>query len=362
MAPKLKKLGWSDLVVSEVCLGTMTFGEQNSEAEAHEILDAAFAAGINFIDTAEVYPTPPKAETAGRTEEFIGTWLQKQDRSKVVIATKVAGYSKDSYLPGQRNIPPTTEKADARLDAASIEAALAASLRRLRTEYVDLYQLHWPDRYVPLFGQTVYDIKSERPSVPFEETVAVLGKLIKEGKIRYWGVCNETPYGVSELVRAADKLGVPRPVSIQNQFSLLFRSYETSLAELASPAHYNLALLPWSPLGRGILTGKYRNGARPEGARLSLFDIPMNRRYLEDKVDQVVAQYVDLAKELDISPAKLALAWVKSRWYVGSTIIGATKTTHLQENIEAFDVDLSEETLKKIDFIYLQNKDPIAIV
>ncbi|GAQ78599.1 aldo keto reductase [Klebsormidium nitens] len=349
-------------MVSEVCLGTMTFGEQNTEAEAHEILDAAFAAGINFIDTAEIYPTPPRAETAGRTEEYIGTWLEKQDRSKVILATKVSGYGKDSYLPGKRKDPPTDEKADARLDAANIEAALNASLRRLRTSYVDLYQLHWPDRYVPLFGPSVYDVKSERPSVPFEETVAALGKLIKEKKIRYWGVCNETPFGVCELVRACDKLGVPRPVTIQNQFSLLSRSYETSLAELASPAHYNMALLPWSPLGRGILTGKYLNGARPEGARLSLFDIPFNRKYLEDKIDQIVAQYVELAKELKITPAQLALAWVKSRWYVGSTIIGATKTTHLKENVEAFDIELPEEALKKIDFIHMQNKDPIATV
>ncbi|GAQ87118.1 aldo keto reductase [Klebsormidium nitens] len=362
MAPKLKKLGWSDLMVSEACIGTMTFGSQNTEVQAHEILDAAFAAGINFIDTAEVYPTPPNPETVGRTEEYIGTWLEKQDRKKVILATKVCGYSKNSHTPGNRSNPPSKEKMDARVDTANIEAAIAGSLRRLRTDYVDLYQLHWPDRYVPLFGQSVYDVKLERPSVPFEETVGAMGKLIKEGKVRYWGVCNETPYGVCELVRAADKLGVPRPITIQNQFNLLHRSFETSLAELAAPSHYNMALLPWSPLGQGVLTGKYLGGARPEGARLAESKIPVYQMYLEDKVGQLVAQYVDLAKELDITPAQLALAWVNSRWFVGSTIIGATKTTHLKENLDAFEIELSEDVLKKIDFIHLQCKDPYTFI
>ena len=229
----------------------MTWGVQNTEAEAHEQLDYAIKdRGVNFIDTAEMYPVPSSAPgwRPGRTEEYIGTWLAKNPewRSRVVLATKVSGFNPRSETGGNRFDPPK-EHADCRLDAESVKMACDASLRRLQTEYIDLYQLHWPDRYAPNFGSSVYDPSKERDAVPIKETVAALGELIAAGKIKHYGLSNETTYGVCEFVRAADELGVPRPVSIQNSFCLLHRSFETELAEACAPSHYDIALLPWTP-------------------------------------------------------------------------------------------------------------------
>eukprot|EP00897_Mesotaenium_endlicherianum_P004415 jgi/Mesen1/4000/ME000211S03191 len=272
---KYNKLGSSDLSVSEVCLGTMTFGEQNSEEESHAILDAAWSRGVNFLDTAEVYSVPNKEETAGRSEEIVGRWLQKQERSKVIVATKVAGYIAESWIPGNREQPRSSERASCRLDRASILKACDASLRRLQTDYIDLYQIHWPDRYVPIFGETFYDPSKERAgSVPIEETVSAMGELIKAGKIKHYGLSNETTFGVCSFVAAADKLAVPRPVSIQNSFSLVHRSFETELAEACAPSHYDVGLLPWFTLFKGF-----------------------QARYASPAVRAAAAQYDDIAKE-----------------------------------------------------------------
>lgn len=350
-------LGSSDLSVSQACYGLMTFGEQNSEAEAHALLDYAVSRGVNFFDAAEVYPVPMKSETAGRTEEILGTWLKGKDRSSVVVATKVAGYNPNSAIPGNRVVPRNMELSDCRLDRASIRAACDASLRRLQTEYIDLYQIHWPDRYIPIFGITQYRPEQERDSIPIEETVAAMGELIKEGKILHYGLSNETSYGVCEYVHAARRLGVPPPVSIQNSFSLVHRSFETDLAETCAPRHHNMGLLPWSPLAGGMLTGKYNHGKLPAGARFTLFQ-QYQERFVTPAVREASERYAEYAEKIGMPPAHLALAWCKSRWYVASTIMGATNMEQLKENLDAFDLELSSEVLETIDAMHLDKKDP----
>ena len=285
--PKARPLGSAKgpdgqpLMVTEVCLGTMTFGVQNTEEDAHAQLDYAVKErGVNFIDTAEMYPVPSSAAgwKPGTTEEYIGTWIEKNPtlRSEIILATKIAGFNPGSETGGNRFVPPKPS-ADCRLDRESVLMACDASLRRLRTDYIDLYQLHWPDRYAPNFGQSVYDPTKERDAVPIKETVAALGELIAAGKIRHYGLSNETTYGVCEFVRAADELGVPRPVSIQNSFCLLHRTFETELAEACAPSHYDIGLLPWTPLAGGALTGKYLHGKKPAEGRLVKFPAFMQR-------------------------------------------------------------------------------------
>eukprot|EP00899_Mesostigma_viride_P029527 jgi/Mesvir1/975/Mv17523-RA.1 len=346
------------LNVSEVCLGTMTFGRQNTEAEAHEQLDYAWSRGVNFLDTAEMYPIPMSSEYVGNTERFVGSWLEKQAREKVVVATKVVGYSGSSYIPEYRSDPPKEGKRVAtRLNNEQISAAVEGSLRRLRTDYIDLYQLHWPDRYVPSFGSTVYNPSQERESVPFRDQVECIGRLIREGKIRHWGLSNETTFGVCEMVKACDALGVPRPISIQNSFSLLHRGFETELAEACAPSNYNIPLLAWSPLAGGVLSGKYCDGVMPAGARFTEFP-EFQVRFRTPFVLGVAAKYRALAEATGVTPAQLALSWCKSRWFVGSTIIGATTMEQLKENLDAFGIELSADTLKAIDTIHLEAKDP----
>ena len=361
-------LGNSGIDVTEVCLGTMTWGVQNSEHEAHEQLDYAIKhRGVNFIDTAEMYPVPSSAPgwKPGVTEEFIGSWLEKNQslRSELIIATKISGFNPNSETGGNRFVPPKPA-ADCRLDSESIKMACDASLRRLKTQYIDLYQLHWPDRYVPGFGNNVYDKNNERPNtVPIEETVQALGELIKEGKIKHYGLSNETTFGVCEFVRVADELGVARPVSIQNSFCLLHRSFETELAEACAPSNYNIGLLPWTPLAGGALTGKYLHGKAPSDGRLVKYKNFM-QRYLNSASQEATAEHEKIAKENNISLATLSLAWCKTRFYVASTIIGATNMAQLKENIDAFDgelVTLSEETLGKIDAVHFKCRDPCMI-
>lgn len=313
-----------------------------------------------------MYPVPSSAPgwKPGRTEAFIGTWLAKNPslRPEVVIATKVSGYNPNSETGGNRFVPPR-ERADCRLDRASVLMACDASLRRLQTDYIDLYQLHWPDRYCPGFGTSVYDPSKERDAVPIKETVAALGELIEAGKIRHYGLSNETTYGVCEFVRAADELGVPRPVSIQNSFCLLHRSFETELAEACAPSHYNIGLLPWTPLAGGALSGKYLNGAKPAEGRLVKYGNFM-QRYLNPPSVAATEQYAAVAAKAGVSLATLALAWCKTRWYVTSTIIGATTMAQLKEDIDAFDGDivtLDEETLAAVDAIHFQCRDPCMI-
>lgn len=342
---KYNKLGDSDLLVSEICLGTMTYGQQNTLEEAAEQLDYAVANGVNFIDTAEMYPVPGRAETQGKTEEYIGAWLVKQPRDKLIIATKIAGpSSRFNWIRGEAH----------RIDRANIEQAIATSLKRLQTDYIDLYQIHWPDRYVPLFGAAPYDPTHERESVPILEQLETFADFIKAGKIRYLGLSNETPWGVSEFCHLAEKLGLPKVVSIQNAYNLTNRVFEIHLSETCR--FNNLGLLAYSPLGFGLLTGKYLNGV-PENSRLALFQ-GFGQRYDKSNVAEAVKSYVEVARQYGLSPAQMALAFVRSRWFVTSTIIGATTLEQLRENLDSLKVTLDREVLSAIDEIHAKYPNP----
>ena len=343
---KYSKLGSGDLNVSEICLGTMTWGEQNSEQDAHQQLDYAVSRGINFIDAAEMYPVPPKAQTQGRTETFLGSWLKKQRRDKLIIATKITaqgrGFGWVRGGPGP-------------LDKKSIQEALEGSLRRLQTDYVDLYQIHWPDRYLPLFGNTFYDPRQERETTSIEEQLEAFAGFIRAGKIRYLGLSNESPWGVMEFLRLARDKALPAVVSIQNAYNLLNRSFEMGLSEVTRRA--GVPLLAYSPLGFGHLSAKYLNGARPAGARLTQFP-PFGQRYDKPNVMPAVAAYADLARKTNLSPVQLAIAFVRSRWFCASTIIGATTMEQLREDIDAEGVTLHEDVLAEIDAIHLRYPNP----
>lgn len=353
----------------------MTWGVQNSEEEAHQQLDYAInERGVNFIDTAEYYPVPPMAPgwKPGRTEEYIGTYLARHPdlRQKLIIATKVVGFAPNSAVVANR-FPGKYENGeypDGRLDQQSIREACDASLKRLQTDYIDLYQLHWPDRYVPLFGSYQYMIENERESIPFKETLLGLKSLLDAGKIRSYGLSNETTFGVAEIVRAADELGMPRPITIQNSFSLLDRRFETELAEACSPSHYNIGLLPWSILAGGTLSGKYlekvdENGDSLDGSLDSARHVKwknfMSRYHCKPAV-AATAQYKMVADKAGISLATLAQAFCKTRFFIPSSIIGATSIEQLKENIDAFEVELSETTLAEIDRVHFSNKDMVA--
>jgi aryl-alcohol dehydrogenase-like predicted oxidoreductase len=324
----------------------MTFGEQNSEADAHQQLDRAVDAGINFIDTAEMYPVPPKAETQGRTEQYIGNWLRRRGhRDRLIIATKVAGAA--DWLPYLRDGRP-------RLDRKNIEAAIDLSLQRLQTDYIDLYQLHWPDRQTNFFGKLGYPMKDTEDATPLLETLSVLGDLAKSGKLRYIGVSNETPWGLMKFLQLSEQHNLPRPVSIQNPYSLLNRTFEIGLAEIAH--RENCGLLAYSPMGFGVLSGKYLNGARPAGARLTLFDRFV--RYSNPQADQAIHAYVELARQHGLDPAQMALAWVSAQAFVTSTIIGATDLPQLESNLLSLDLGLSESIMEGIEAIHQQQPNP----
>lgn len=339
------ELGGASLSVSRVCLGTMTFGEQNTEAEGHAQLDRALAAGINFIDTAEMYPVPARAETCGRTEEIVGTWLRRQPRDRIVLATKAAGPGRG--LPWIRGGP-------AGLDAANLRSALEGSLRRLRTDYVDLYQLHWPARNQPLFGQWQYDPAKEREATPIRETLAVLAELVQEGKVRAVGVSNEHPWGVMQFVRLAEEHGLPRIASIQNAYGLLNRTYDTALAEVCH--RESVSLLAYSPLAFGLLSGKYLDDPQAKG-RVNAFP-GFAQRYTKPNVSPAVAAYAALAREHGLTPTQLALAWCYRRWCVASTIVGATSLAQLEENLGAWEIELSPALLAAVDAIHLRYPNP----
>jgi aryl-alcohol dehydrogenase-like predicted oxidoreductase len=344
---KYKKLGSSDLSVSEVCLGTMTFGEQNTEAEAHQQLDFALAHGVNFIDTAEMYPVMPRAETVNRTEQYIGTWIkQSGKRDQIILATKVAGPSRG--MPWIRN-------GDNDLDEKNIRAAVEGSLRRLQTDYIDLYQLHWPSRNAPIFGQKEFDPELERESVAIEATLSVLDSLIKEGKIRHIGVSNETPWGVSEFIKHAERQQQARIISIQNPYHLMNRSYEQGLTETCF--REKVGLLAYSPLAFGRLTGKYVDNTQAKG-RLTQFPPTWSPRYMRQDVIATSGRYTKLARDFGYTPTQLALAWCYSRWFVASTIIGATNLQQLEENIRATDVKLTDEVVAAINAIHAVAANP----
>ncbi|MFP4247821.1 MAG: NADP(H)-dependent aldo-keto reductase [Halochromatium sp.] len=341
-----RPLGKTDLWVSELCLGTMTFGEQNSEAEAFAQLDRAVDAGINFIDTAEIYPVPPRAETQGATERFIGNWLaERGGRERLIIASKVAGpgdWIDYLRMPGRR------------LDRANIEAAVDASLARLRTDYLDLYQLHWPDRETNYFGQLGYSHSAQDDSVPLLETLEVLGDLVRAGKIRHVGLSNETPWGTMRMLALAETHGLPRMVSIQNPYSLLNRSFEVGLAEVA--IRERCGLLAYSPLAFGMLSGKYLDGARPAGARLTLFS--RFDRYSSVQAEWATAEYCAIARRHGLDPAQMALAFVTSRPFVTSNIIGATTLEQLESNLGSVALRLSQEVLDEIEAVHRRQPNP----
>ena len=339
-----RQLGGSDLRVSALALGTMTFGEQNSEADANAQLDYAVSRGINFIDTAEMYPVAPRAETVHRTESYIGSWLKRQPRDQLIVATKIAG-------PGRgfgwiRNGP--------RIDREHITAAIDGSLRRLQTDYVDLYQIHWPDRYVPMFGATSYDVTQERDSVAIAEQLQVLAELVKAGKIRHIGLSNETPWGVSEFVRCAEQLGLPKIVSVQNAYHLMNRTFESGLAETCH--HANVGLLAYSPLAFGWLSGKYLADPQAHG-RITLFP-GFGQRYNKPNVPAATKEYVRIAQEAGLSPATMALAFARTRWFTSSAILGATTLEQLKENLDSTEVTLSAEVLEKIEAVHRLYPNP----
>ncbi len=345
-APPPRRLGANGPEVSRVCLGTMTWGEQNSEAEAHAQLDLALEAGVNFIDTAELYPVPPRSETQGRSEEHIGTWLAARGgRDQLVLAGKAS--ARASWLPYLRD-------GQACLDLPNLRRAVQDSLRRMRTDYLDLYQMHWPERKTNFFGELGYRRSEGNDGVPIVETLQALQKLVREGLIRYIGISNETPWGVLEYLRYAEREGLPRIVSIQNPYNLLNRTFEIGLAEIAQ--REQTGLLAYSPLGFGVLSGKYLNGARPEGARLSLFQ--QFQRYLGERAEQAVASYVELAREHSLDPAQMALAYVHSRSFLTSTIIGATSMEQLQSDLDSARLQLSDEVLAGIERIHLGDPNP----
>ncbi len=345
---KLKSLGNTDIQVSVICLGSMTWGEQNSEAEAHQQLDYALGKGVNFIDTAELYAIPPKAETYGLTESYIGSWLAKSGkRQQLILASKVAGPA-EGWLPHIRN------ESIRRLDSKNIEQALNSSLQRLQTDYLDLYQLHWPDRQTNYFGQLGYSHKVKDASIPIEETLQALKDQVEAGKIRHIGLSNEPPWGVMEFIRLADQMNLPRVVSVQNPYSLLNRSYEVGLAEVS--IREKVGLLAYSPLGFGVLSGKYLNGAQPARGRLTLFKD--YTRYSSENAIAATAAYVKLAQNHGLDPAQMALAYIHSRPFVTSTIIGATTSQQLRDNIDSAQLELSKEVLEEIEKIHHQYPNP----
>ena len=330
--------------VSKICLGTMTWGQQNSEAEAHEQISYALDRGVNMLDAAEMYPVPPRAETQGRTEEYIGTWFKKTGlRDQYILATKAAGPNPEfHYLRGGPRFTPD-----------QLIEAVDNSLRRLQTDCIDLYQLHWPDRYTNFFGQRGYHHR-DQPETPIEETLRALQELVASGKIRSIGLSNETPWGTMKFLELAEREGLPRVESIQNPYGLLNRTYEIAMAEVSH--REDVGLLAYSPLGMGLLTGKYRHGAKPEGSRMAVFE--RFTRYDGNETLEAKEQYLQLADEHELNPTHMALAFVNTRPFVLSNIIGATTVEQLKMNIDSLDVTLTKDVLKGIEAIQQRIPNP----
>jgi aryl-alcohol dehydrogenase-like predicted oxidoreductase len=344
-----RPLGRTDLRVSAICLGTMTWGQQNTEAEGHAQMDMALDRGINFFDTAEMYSIPPRAETQGSTERIIGTWFRSRGtRDSVILASKVSGRSTAAWM--------RPDGQGCRLDRANITYAVEASLRRLQTDYIDLYQLHWPDRPIPLFGSggNAYRPHDSADEVPVEETLGALRDLVTAGKIRHIGLSNETAWGTMRFVQAAEAGYGPRVASIQNAYNLVNRTFEIGLAEIAM--REQVGLLAYSPLGQGYLTCKYQGGARPPGARTTLFE--RGQRYEKPGVEETIDEYLALARELEMDPAVLALAFVTTRPFVTSNIIGATSISQLQVALDSEAVRITPEIEARIDAIHQVRGNP----
>ncbi len=346
------RLGQSDLQVSRICLGTMTFGEQNTEAEGHAQLDYAFSRGINFIDTAEMYPVKPRAETYGQTERIVGSWLKRQQRDRVVLATKVAGPARMPWIRDGGDLTPD-----------SIRAAVDDSLARLQTDYIDLYQIHWPARNAPIFGQKSFDPAKERECTSIQAQLEAMGELVRAGKIRYVGVSNETPWGIAEFVKQAELHGLPRIATVQNPYNLVNRSFEQGLDEACYRT--DVSLLIYSPLAFGQLTGKYLKAGAAEPTfdtaapgRLNRFSPDWSPRYMRPDTLRASADYVALAREAGMSPATLALAWCYSRWFAASTIVGATSVEQLREDVDAWQVKLPQDVIDGIERIHARINNP----
>jgi len=330
----------TSIKVSKICLGTMTYGEQNSEAEAHEQLDYALAHGVNFIDTAEMYAVPGRQETQGSTERFIGSWIaQRKNRDQFVLATKIAGPN-----PYFHYIRPNLG-----FSKEAIHDAVHKSLERLQTDYFDLYQLHWPDRNANYFGKLGYKhVEQEQWEDRIGEIVYTLDQLMQEGKIRHYGLSNETPWGLMRHLNESDRLNLTRAKTIQNPYSLLNRTFEVGLAEIA--LREQVGLLAYSPLAFGLLSGKYRNGQKPDQARLTLF--PQMNRYSKPQSAAAVEQYADLATAHGMSLTQMALAFIHEQPFVTATIIGATTMDQLKENLTSIEIKLSDVVKKEIDAIH----------
>jgi aryl-alcohol dehydrogenase-like predicted oxidoreductase len=348
-------LGRSDLQVTPICLGTMTFGEQVAERDAHAILDRAVERGVNFLDTAEMYSVPARAETCGATETIIGNWLAARSgmRERIVLATKVAGPS--------RGMPWVREGAG--MTAQDIVASCEGSLKRLKTDVIDLYQIHWPERNVPAFGQLYYEPAKERSQTPILEQLQALDGLVKQGKVRHIGLSNETPYGVHEFVRLAEQHGLARVVSVQNAYCLVNRNVENGLDETMH--RLGVSLLAYSPLGFGLLTGKYDEsgfeGANaPKDGRIAKYETVRKQRWGRADALAAARRYNALAREFGLTPTRLALAYCYTKWLVASTIIGVTSVKQLDEDLDAWGTELSAELLAEIDKIRWQMRDPAA--
>ncbi|ENX29617.1 MULTISPECIES: NADP(H)-dependent aldo-keto reductase [Acinetobacter] len=346
---QFRPLADTGIFLPEICLGTMTFGEQNTQEQAFQQLDYALDQGVYFWDTAEMYPVPPKPETQGATERIIGNWIAARGgRDKLFLASKIAGPSQGgSHIRDGKT----------RFVADEISAAIDQSLSRLQTDYIDLYQLHWPQRPTNFFGKLGYgnaEAAEDRTGTDLEETLTALQDEIKKGRIRYIGLSNETPWGTMKFLHLAEKLGLSKFVSVQNPYNLLNRTYEIGMSEIA---HYEgVGLLAYSPLAFGYLTGKFRHGARPANARVTLFS--RFSRYSNPQSEWATEQYAQLAEQHGLSLTQLALAFIKQQFFVTSTIIGATNLDQLKENIQAFEIDLSEEILKAIEDIHRQQPNP----
>jgi aryl-alcohol dehydrogenase-like predicted oxidoreductase len=348
------QLGNSDLHVTPICLGTMTFGEQVDEVGAHAILDRSLERGVNFLDAAEMYSVPARAETFGATETIIGNWFAKRSgaRSKLVVATKVAGPARGM---------PWIREGSTDLTAADIEGACNDSLKRLQTDVIDLYQIHWPARNVPVFGMAYFDPTNDKVVSSIHQQLDALAGLVKAGKIRAIGLSNETPYGVHEFVRLADQHGLPKVATVQNPFCLVNRALENGLDETMH--RLGVSLLAYSPLGFGLLTGKYdshgTSGAgAPEAARIARYESVRKQRWGRPEALTAARRYNALARQHGLSPTQLALAFCYTKWQVASTIIGVTSVAQLDENIDAWGTQLSPELLEAMDAIRWELRDP----
>jgi aryl-alcohol dehydrogenase-like predicted oxidoreductase len=342
-----RRLGRTDLNVSLICLGTMTWGQQNTEADGHAQMDYALDKGINFFDTAELYSIPPRPETQGSTERIIGSWFKARgSRDKVVLATKVIGRSDSTWY--------RDDGSKGELSRPQIEEAVNKSLKRLQTDYIDLYQIHWPDRPMPWGSNPTIFRHQEGQSHPIAETVEIMTDLVKAGKIRHFGLSNESAWGTMTFLKHADAKGQARVQSVQNAYNLLNRTYEVALAEVTM--HENVSLLAYSPLAQGYLTGKYLDGARPAGARTTLFS--RGQRYENPTAEAAIRKYIALAKEFGLDPAQMALAFVNSRPFLTSNIIGATSMEQLKTDIASIDVSITPELEERINAIHVEHCNP----